>query len=277
MNSRQMKQVNEQEKGVCMDLLHDENRIVMKTEGFFIPTEYVSQYRSFFERLLDQAPIGSGINCTLSLIPSLSTFKVSLQVKLSEDEKPDDDIDIEFYDKSLDAAFQNSIKELYNRLRSWRTSRFGDDLSGPTKFTCKPNILIIDDDPFSAKVLDSCFNYLGCSSKKIRNAKTAVEELTENKVIYDLIVLDWTLKEMNGGELIELADFMIGPKTDEEKKMGIKRPVLAYSGMAKRGLPFHTYENFEIVQSIDKRAHFSDLVVHVRKIISDIKLKDNSL
>src|SRR4051794_26773285 len=91
-------------------------------------------------------------------------------------------------------------------------------------------ILIVDDDPASVATLKNCFQSCGGLFKVVINGKKAIEELSSNHR-YDLVILDWKMPDMTGGDtLVALQQLISKDPALNSKWMGRKVPVLVYTG-----------------------------------------------
>ncbi len=72
-------------------------------------------------------------------------------------------------------------------------------------------VLLVDDDPNVLDVISEMLTRLGCEVNKTRSPDRAVEILKDATIPIDLLVTDFSMKEMNGSELVRAA-FRLRPR-----------------------------------------------------------------
>lgn len=99
-----------------------------------------------------------------------------------------------------------------------------DNISDVTSPTLKLNIICIEDDFVSQKVLKLYLSIIGCDAFLVSSGEEFFKRYDENK--YDMIIMDVKLPGMNGYEVTKLL-------RDYEKDKGIRRkPILAVTALA---------------------------------------------
>ena len=72
-------------------------------------------------------------------------------------------------------------------------------------------VLVVDDDPNVLDVISEMLTRLGCEVNKTRSPDRAVEILKDATIPIDLLVTDFSMKEMNGSEFVRAA-FRLRPR-----------------------------------------------------------------
>ena len=69
-----------------------------------------------------------------------------------------------------------------------------------------PKVLIVDDEPGIAKPINIIFFNLGWDTSCLFDGSSTVDKLYKNK--FDLIILDWNLPDITGGEVLKEANLV---------------------------------------------------------------------
>lgn len=96
------------------------------------------------------------------------------------------------------------------------------DSSGPgtdDEYDESAHVLVVDDDPDVRQALETYFHLEGCSVTLAENGKEALEALAAEEPVFDLVLLDVVLPEINGFEVLR-----------QSQEMGATSPVLMMSG-----------------------------------------------
>jgi CheY-like chemotaxis protein len=131
-------------------------------------------------------------------------------------------------------------------------------------------VLIVDDNPASVSTLKNCFQSCGCLFKVVTSGKAAIQELTSQHK-YDLVILDWRMPDMNGGQVLTDIQHMI----DRDLSLQIgwaKRqvPVLVFTGYHIKEIKFPECKNFRSVGIWDKLTPYKQLLPRASEILAQL-------
>jgi CheY-like chemotaxis protein len=208
-----------------------------------------------------------------------------------KEEKYEADISVRYRDGQIavksegpefHSVLKDSLNRLFEQLRLWRERRFVEPFqlekdaesdsyselsAGTQRWTDKhPHVLIVDDDPGSVTLLDTIFRKAGCETKIVSDAYKAVNEMSTNR--YGLIVLDWFLPYMDGGEVIQEAEkAWVDSGSGRDKPV----PVITCSGMHKEKINLPQTEHFKFIDHWDKALPFSSIMNHAAQLIPAIE------
>ena len=170
-------------------------------------------------------------------------------------------------------AIQRTLDKVHFKLKAWRREKLShggelvERLSKKWRETeeraCStlefaPKVLIVDDNPFSIKLIQSCLRQQGCKTNVVTKGSEAVREITRNA--YDLVVLDWRMPELNGAETLVCAQDIISyDSTFRSPWVTNQIPVITYSGEDRDQMNFPKCENFELMGHISKSSTFAQL------------------
>jgi CheY-like chemotaxis protein len=151
---------------------------------------------------------------------------------------------------TIGEALNLSIGDIYKKIDEWRLTRFKMK-EGESVF----DVLLVDDDPLSIKVLEACFQQNGCRTVAVENGERALEKIEKKK--FDLIVMDWNMPRLDGGQTICALDRKISQRAlrPESEKM----PVLTYSIYEKNKIQFPNTKNFFRIGHLSKMASYRAL------------------
>lgn len=124
-------------------------------------------------------------------------------------------------------------------------------------FKKKLHILMIEDDQDLNMLLKSTLQKkYNCRVDTAADPYEAMNCLTSKK--YDLIVLDWQLPALNGGETLTEVEKGLSKKANA-LPTDHKIPVVIFSGSAEKDCNFTTTEHFARVGYVSKRKSLSDI------------------
>ncbi|MEQ1876926.1 MAG: response regulator [Bdellovibrionia bacterium] len=130
-------------------------------------------------------------------------------------------------------------------------------------------VLIVDDDPTSVATLKNCFQSQGCLFKVVTSGKQAVHELSTHN--YNLVILDWKMPDMNGGEtLVAVQSKIDSDAALKTKWANRKTPVLIYTGYHIKDVKFPTTANFVSVGVWDKLTAYRQLLPKAADILAKL-------
>ena len=187
--------------------------------------------------------------------------------------------------KSPLLALQRCLTQAYGKLVDWRSQRFhpqfsghefqrlvGPDMQNNLKLNMlAPKILIVDDDPVSTKLMETCLRQQGCDTRVVSSGKQAVSEITTHD--YDLMVLDWNMPLMSGYEAVVCAQDLISfDASFRQAWLSNQLPILTYSGVEGQTLEYPDCKNFNFVDFIPKAAPYSELKSRTSQVLRELNL-----
>lgn len=128
-------------------------------------------------------------------------------------------------------------------------------------------VLIIDDDKDWAELLASKFSQTGAYAETANDPYEALNQLSEHH--FDLIVLDWELPDLSGGETLKQADrnAMIDPVASEQWTMK-KTPVVIISAHKARECRTNKNNTYRVVSYMNKRQPMTNIIKHLFEILN---------
>jgi CheY-like chemotaxis protein len=173
-------------------------------------------------------------------------------------------------ERTLGESVNLSAMQMYEQIKSWRETRHLN--TNPTEQGLK--VLIVDDDPISVKLIESCLSQRGCETFVVDNGQDAVDEIFEHA--YDLIILDWNMPSMNGLQTIKMLD-----ETADLSATGIqnkKVPVLIYSASPRSQIVFPKSKTFRKIGYLQKTSTYDSIRKTTDLFLDSLKkMKEKSL
>lgn len=159
-------------------------------------------------------------------------------------------------------ALSEAVHHLKNEIREWRKERYGDDAAykrdlkiGKKAMMSDPNsnlkVLLVDDDPISVKLIETCFRQQGCETMITTSGADAVRSL--EKMDCDLLVLDWLMPDISGQDVIRKSAKNLAGRDH------VKIPVLTYSVYGNQEIEFPQTEHFTRLGHIKKTMPYKNL------------------
>ena len=183
------------------------------------------------------------------------------------------DISARGFGKNLNRMIENVTRSLDRQIQKWRTFRetLMDNPSAKSEVAQnfqKKSILIVDDDRDSVLLLEQGLKKMGCKVKFVSDSKQASAALANE--YFDLIILDWMMPDMNGGETLAHADKLIASDSlVNRRKLQKEIPVVICSANKVEqleNLPDSEYFNY--VDFWQKPVSLKNVVEHTTKILS---------
>jgi len=180
--------------------------------------------------------------------------------------------------KNLNRMVENITRSIDKQIRKWRSFRetYIDNPSSKqpdlpkTQNLKKKSILIIDDDHDSVRLLEQGLKSLGCKVHYVSDGLKASKELAET--YFDLIVLDWMMPGLNGGETLEKAENLIASDgLIGERKLQREIPVVICSAKNLEhlgNLPDSEYFNY--IDFWQKPVSYKNIVANATQILTTI-------
>ncbi len=188
---------------------------------------------------------------------------------------------------SLTAAIDSGLIEFKNDLRlheiQWATETFHFDKTGEYDYFTevsagniaveqrKLSTLIVEDDPAASVVLGATLKALGCDTNQFDLPQEALESLATKR--YDLLVLDWNLPYMKGGEFLTAADQFL-KKADRKGQPQRKIPVVICSSMPLDTIKIPVVEHLFVISYWHKSLPFSSILGSVDETTRKITFRN---
>lgn len=127
-------------------------------------------------------------------------------------------------------------------------------------------VLIVEDDRDLAEVLADKFAFDGAYVEVANDPYEALNQMSEHH--FDLVIMDWELPDMTGGETLKQADrnSMLDPLASEQWNMK-KTPVVILSAHKSRECRTNKNNTYRVVSYISKRQPFANIVKSLRDIL----------
>jgi CheY-like chemotaxis protein len=178
------------------------------------------------------------------------------------------------FGKNLNRMMKNLTQSLDRQIQKWRGFREtlmenpkAKPIEAPRNFKNK-SVLIIDDDRDSILLLELGLEKMGCKIRFVSDSRQASEALANES--YDLIILDWMMPDMNGGDTIAHADKLIASDSlVKKRKLQGEIPVVICSANKLeqlKNLPDSEY--FSYVDFWQKPIHLQNVIKSTTKILT---------
>ncbi len=164
---------------------------------------------------------------------------------------------------TLSEALSVAASELTARLQDWRLTRF-NQASKETQEGL--DVLIVDDDPLAIRLLETCLQENGCRTVAAENGERAMEKIERQK--FDLVVMDWMMPRLNGGQTVSAIDRKIKKKNNSSTQ---KIPVLTYSICEKGKIQFPKTDVLFQIGHMSKIASYQILQKLTRELLRQVK------
>ncbi len=173
---------------------------------------------------------------------------------------------------SLENSIESGLTQFRSDLRihefQWAVETFHFDKSGEYDYYTeatngtlsmpqrKLSALIVEDDPAASVVLEATLKSLGCDVTKFDLPTEALESLKTKR--FDLLVLDWNLPYMKGGDFLLAADQYL-QKADRIGQPQRQVPVVICTSMQKKDLQLPIVSHFFVTNFWHKSLPFSSI------------------
>lgn len=125
-------------------------------------------------------------------------------------------------------------------------------------------ILIVEDDKDMAEVLADKLAFEGAYVEIANDPYEALNQLSEHH--YDLVIMDWQLPDMTGGETLKQADrnTMLDPVAVEQWYMK-KTPVIILSAHKARECRTNKNSTYNVISYVSKRQPLANIVKDLKE------------
>ena len=153
------------------------------------------------------------------------------------------------------------------QVKEWKSERFHLFALPPVSHHFKKikRALVVDDDIDMARFITQQLKREECRVESCTDGYDALERLVSKN--YDLVIMDWSLPGISGGEVLRKTDEFIDMDPLISEKWGVeKKPVVIVSGHDINKLHFPLVEKFKIVDFWSKQIGPAALVSKVRNV-----------
>lgn len=227
-----------------------DNGFSIKYEGL-TPDEKLENYLKFWlYEIQEYCPYDSYIEVRIIALTKL--FLVELDVRYTYER---------FYglgeDTTLESTLEAAEKSLYEQIKKWREIRFKS-----VSFNDSIDVLVVDDDPLSTKLIEACLSEQGCDVVTVASGEEALFSL-KNKS-YSFVVMDWNMRPLNGRKTLKLIDSNLNINKQPQRK---KIPVLTYSSYSEDKISFPRTENLYQFAYLSKTSSFKRTFETTKKLV----------
>lgn len=168
----------------------------------------------------------------------------------------------------LGDLMQTLLSKAYDDLRLWRRTRFnvpdlhlanGGPMTVQKKFKKPRKILLVEDNASVAAIIATALKPRGINLTHVESTQSAIIEIANHH--YDLVVMDWCLPYMTGGEVLE----RIGEVFARDPNCQRKIPIITYSALPRDEIHVPVSKYFQHLEHWDKSKPIStmaDSAVH---------------
>ena len=227
----------------------------------------LAQHEREMENLRDLCPYGT--NFSYKFVEARDSYSVSIKVQFAGE-----CFQQTSQSKNFIEAEKLCLDGIYSQIRLWRQTRFQshEQISDIQMNEAKkaPCVLIVDDDPIVTKKISRILRKIGCKTKTVDNGIDGVNEITKGK--YDLVVLDWFLDEMDGGDVLIKSYLKNTSGSDEVRASwaSFALPVVIYSGHITSSTKIFVHTHFRILDRWDKSLETNQLIKKTQNILCQI-------
>jgi len=194
--------------------------------------------------------------------------------------------------RDLQKVVIEGTSAIFDQLRKWWKSRSNDlnrepdrnDWAGnltPPKYEKPMNlelafnplqVLLVDDDIESVTPLEQCLEKLGCTVFVVNNGFEAIHEIVSNQRQYDVVILDWHMPEMTGGQALLNAQRVISYDPAVTSHWPSRKlPVITFSSRSLDEIDVPDCEDFCHLAHWEKPASYLHLLDQAKETFSRIR------
>jgi CheY-like chemotaxis protein/ribosome-associated translation inhibitor RaiA len=219
----------------------------------FEPDEQLETYIQFLlYKVIDYCSYDSFVH--LHLVKMTERYFVDLSVKYIYED---------FHglgeDANVEVALEAAEKSICTQIKKWKSSRFSDQRSSSVK---KIKVLVVDDDPISTKLIESCLHEQGCEVSRVSSGDEAVFSLKARH--FNFVVMDWNMYPLSGRQTIKILDSAININKGIQRD---KIPILTYSINNQENVKFPRAENLYQFAHLSKKSSINRTFEITKKLI----------
>lgn len=159
------------------------------------------------------------------------------------------------------------LSQIESQVKEWKSEKFHLFALPPVSHHFKKikRALVVDDDADMARFITHQLKREECRVESCTDGYDALERLVSKN--YDLVIMDWSLPGISGGEVLRKTDEFIDMDPLMSEKWGVeKKPVVIVSGHDINKLHFPLVEKFKIVDFWSKQIGPATLVSKIRNV-----------
>ncbi len=159
------------------------------------------------------------------------------------------------------------LNQIESQVKEWKSEKFHLFALPPVSHHFKKikRALVVDDDADMARFITHQLKREECRVESCTDGYDALERLVSKN--YDLVIMDWSLPGISGGEVLRKTDEFIDMDPLISEKWGVdKKPVVIVSGHDINKLHFPLVEKFKIVDFWSKQIGPATLVSKIRNV-----------
>jgi len=125
----------------------------------------------------------------------------------------------------------------------------------------KPRILLVDDDMDMGEVIKNSLKFrYNCNVDLVSDPFEAMNTMTDR--FYDLIILDWRLPALTGGQTLKELEkgFYFEPGLPSQWDRGQRVPVIIFSAAERAQCPLDKTKHFDCVGFVSKRQPLTGII-----------------
>lgn len=178
------------------------------------------------------------------------------------------------FGKNINRIMKNLTESLDKQIQKWqgfREALMENPKAKPSEVRQnfkKKSVLIVDDDRDSVELLEAALKRMGCKVRFVCDARQASAALANE--YFDLIILDWMMPDMDGGETLAHADRLIAADSLlRKRKLDHEIPVVICSANKieeLKNLPDSEY--FSYVDFWQKPVNLNTVMTDTAKILT---------
>ena len=195
----------------------DVDAVQIKLEGFQATNAEEQELMTELKEMMELCPYNSAANCYIRKLTNAYNVEIQVKHSLGQFRAFGEDL-------NLAAALETAVKSIFQSLEFWRRERFQEVSSDSPRGDRKLKVLLVDDDPMSVKLLDSCLRQQGCRTTVASDGAQALVDFSRDK--FDLVIMDWNMPQLSGKETLVAMDRSLNDRSEENLS---KIPVLIYS------------------------------------------------
>jgi len=260
---------------------------IVVCENFEAPDDLILFMKEAIGEILRISPYDSYLEAYIR--KELSEYLMTISIKY-----PDGQFSTTAADTDLRRVITQGTANIFTQVRGWWKSRFGQNSDARTDWAgdfAKSDIgqlvqdffqpamkifgkneqvdplkkslrvLIVDDDIESVTPLELCLEKLGCTTFVVNNGFEAIHEIVSNDRVYDVVILDWNMPEMTGGQALLNAQKVISFSPSANKHWETEKlSVITYSSRAREEIDLPDCRDFRHIDHWEKPASYLHLL-----------------
>lgn len=223
----------------------------VKYEGLESDEQLENYVKFAMYNIIDYCPYDSFVK--VRILALSQRFLVELNVKSSQERfcglGEEDTVE-----DALDAAEQS----LYVQVKQWRKTRFNESSTSNKKLS----VLVVDDDPLSTKLMETCLIQQGCDVFTATSGGEAIFSLKSRK--FNFLIMDWNMRPLNGRQTLKIMDSNININKSASRA---KIPVITYTSNNQDQISFPRTENLYQFAYLSKSSTYKKTLETTRTLI----------